>query len=235
MDQKLLKDIIEWDVKNWSKALVFWSKNINLKSKKHTCLEVGARRGGLSLWLAINGNDVICSDRESPEAEATKVHSKYRCLDKIVYRSIDATDIPYDNEFDIVIFKSILGGVSAGGRDELKKKAIDQIYNSLKPNGKLLFAENLDASFIHRYIRKRFVPWGREWNYLKYDEIDSLFKSFESVNYTTLGFLGLFARKEKHRNILASVDTMIRPFIPKKNRYIVFGIAEKGNKKNENI
>jgi len=232
MDQELLKDIIEWDVKNWSKSIEFWSENIDIGSKNHDCLELGGRRGGLSLWLAINGNDVICSDRESPEKQASEIHTKYKCSHRIIYQDIDATNIPFENRFDIVVFKSILGGVSGKGRDELKRKAINQIYNCLKPNGILLFTENLDASFIHRFIRKRFVKWGDEWNYLKYDEIDPLFESFESVKYSTTGFFGLFGRTEKQRSIFASFDSIICPFIPKKNRYIVFGIAEKGINKN---
>ncbi|MCZ4409042.1 class I SAM-dependent methyltransferase [Cryomorphaceae bacterium 1068] len=227
MTKELIIDIIEWDIENWSKAIDFWTEKIDLKTTKLTCLELGGRRGGLSLWLAINHNEVICSDLNSPQEHASELHEKYSCSEYIEYRSIDATDIPFDNAFDIVVFKSILGGVSRNGKDELKKQTIDEIYKSLKPNGKLLFAENLEASFLHMYIRKRFVKWGSRWNYLKYNEIDEVFDSFDSIQYETVGFLAAFGRTEKQRNLLSKIDHIINPFIPKRHKYIVFGIAEK--------
>lgn len=230
MERELVADIIQWDVKNWSKALAFWSENVDIKSDKLSCLELGARRGGLSLWLALNGNEVVCSDMVSPEPLASALHQKYSCTELITYRSIDATNIPFKNKFDIVIFKSILGGIASNGRDHLKKKVVEEIYDCLKPTGKLLFAENLDASFLHRYVRKRFVKWGKEWSYAKYNEIEPLFESFENIKYQTVGFLGLFGRTRKQRNFLAKIDAILSPFIPIRNRYIVFGVAEKGNK-----
>ena len=37
-------------------------KEIQYKNKNYKFLEIGARQGGLSLWLALNGNQVVCSD-----------------------------------------------------------------------------------------------------------------------------------------------------------------------------
>jgi SAM-dependent methyltransferase len=232
MKKELIEDIIEWDVKNWSKSLKFWSENVDVKNHQKTCLELGGRRGGLSLWLAINGNNVICSDLESPEVHASKLHAKYSCSDKIEYCSIDATHIPYENKFDIVIFKSILGGISGNGKDELKQKTIDEIYKSLKPSGKLLFAENLESSVLHKTLRKKFISWGSRWNYLKFEEIDTLFNSFENTKYRTVGFFGAFGRTEKQRKLLSIIDNIMYPVIPKSKKYIVYGIAEKGTKPN---
>lgn len=232
MNKELIQDIIEWDIKNWSKSLKFWSDNIDINNKEYTCLELGGRRGGLSLWLALNGNKVICSDLKSPEEHASKLHTKYDCSDKIEYATIDATNIPYENKFDIVVFKSILGGISGHGKDELKQTTIDQIYKSLKPGGKLLFAENLESSFLHQTLRKKFIQWGSRWNYLKFKEIEPLFKDFEKIEYQTVGFLGTFGRTEKQRKLLSSVDAILNPFIPKAKRYILIGIAEKGSQPN---
>ena len=44
-----LKDIIEWDIKNWSKALYFWKRYLP-KQKEVQALAIGERNGGLSLW-----------------------------------------------------------------------------------------------------------------------------------------------------------------------------------------
>lgn len=229
MNKEIIEDIIEWDVKNWSKALEFWSKNIDIKSDENLCLELGGRRGGLSLWLAINGNKVICSDLESPAEYASKLHAKYSCSDKISYKAVDATDIPYENKFDLVVFKSILGGISANGRNELKKKVVDEIYKSLKPSGKLLFAENLESSILHKILRKKFIGWGSRWNYLRFEEIEPTFNSYENIKYQTIGFFGAFGRTEKQRKLLGFIYAIINPIIPKSKKYIVFGIAEKRN------
>ena len=227
MSKQLIEDIIEWDVKNWSRSLRFWANFIELKDGGKNCLELGGRRGGLSLWLAINGHKVICSDVESPELEASKKHVKYSCIQNVRYESINATDIPYENKFDIVVFKSILGGISGNGRDELKQKAIFEIHKSLKPNGKLLFAENLESSVIHKMLRRNFISWGDRWNYLKFQEIDSLFSIFGNVQYETTGFFGAFGRSERQRRLLSHFDSVIKPIIPKSKRYVVFGVAVK--------
>ncbi len=226
MDE-LIKDIVEWDVLNWSKAIDFWSDEIDIKTNHLTCLELGGRKGGLSLWLAMSDNTVICSDIESPKEYAIALHTKHNCTDKISYQSVNATNIPFENQFDIVVFKSILGGISSNGNDKLQKKTIDQIYKSLKPNGKLLFAENLEASFLHKGFRKLFVKWGKGWNYLKYKEVGNVFGSFERFKYETVGFFGTFGRTEKQRQILSKLDRIVDPIIPKNKKYIVYGFAEK--------
>ena len=233
MDKQIIKDIFEWDVLNWSKAIDFWLEEVDVNTNHLNCLELGGRGGGLSLWLAINNNTVICSDLESPKDLATKLHAKYNCTDKIEYQSINATNIPFENQFDIVVFKSILGGISGNGNDELKKATVDEIYKCLKPNGKLLFAENLEASILHKGFRKAFVKWGNRWNYLKYKEIKNVFSSFENVKYKTVGFWGTFGRTEKQRHFLSKLDNFFERFIPIKKRYIVFGIAEKHTKPNK--
>ena len=227
MEGNLLKDIVEWDILNWSKAIDYWENKADLKTEKLNCLELGGRRGGLSLWIALKGHQVICSDLESPESEASQLHNKYKLSGNINYQSINAAKIPYENEFDIVIFKSILGSVCRGGNDKLKKEVIDGIHSSLKPNGKLLFAENLTSSFIHKFFRKKFTNWGSQWNYLSYTEIDHVFSSFSKISYTTVGFFAAFGRTEKQRNFLAKVDGIIGVLIPESSKYILIGIAEK--------
>ena len=179
-DKSVVSDCIQWDVHNWSKALSFWEKNVELDNKGLTCLELGSRRGGLSLWLAMKGNHVVCSDLNSPEQMASILHKKYSLPGKIEYEAIDATKIPYENHFDIVIFKSILGGIGRSGNSNLTRIVLEGIYKSLKPGGVLLFAENLIASRMHQFFRKKVVQWGY-WNYLRLDNVEKLLTKFESV------------------------------------------------------
>lgn len=225
IDQK--QDIIEWDVVNWSHALDFWESEMKLTKETLSCLELGGRKGGPSLWLALKGHEVICSDLTNPESDAKLLHDKYVFPGKISYESIDATSIPYQEKFDLIIFKSILGGISRSGNSQLNKQVLDQIHKALKPGGKLLFAENLESSFLHKIARKCFVKWGGEWNYFKYKSINADFNSFDSLKFDTVGFFGAFGRSEKQRQILGKMDKPLKFLIPTSKRYILFGAAVK--------
>jgi SAM-dependent methyltransferase len=224
----IIKQCVEWDVVNWSKALKFWEKNVLLDNGGLRCLELGGRRGGLSLWLAIKGNDVICSDFENPKQAASAIHSQFTFGGSIDYLAVDATKIPFENYFDIVVFKSILGGISRNNNSHLKQVVVDEVYKSLKPGGKLLFAENLVASDMHQFFRRKLTNWGSYWNYLRLEEVKDLLKQFNSVSFATAGFLGAFGRVEFQRNLLGKLDTLLfDKVVADKMKYIVFGVATK--------
>ncbi len=224
MEKQLLTDIIEWDLVNWGKAIPYWEDR--LPNSKGKALELGGRRGGLSLWIALKGFEVVCSDLENPEETAKPLHQKYKDL-KINYASIDATNIPYEESFDVVIFKSILGGIGRNGQDEKKKLVIDQAYRSLKKGGVLLFAENLESSLVHRFFRKNFVKWGSEWNYLRMEEVHSIFSEFSKVEYKTTGFFAAFGRSESQRGFLGKIDHLISGILSSKQHYVIYGVAYK--------
>jgi len=65
-------NFIDWDVPNWVRALMYLDskKSVSFKDKK--VLEIGARDGYLSLWAAIKGAHVICSDINGPSEVANK-------------------------------------------------------------------------------------------------------------------------------------------------------------------
>jgi 2-polyprenyl-3-methyl-5-hydroxy-6-metoxy-1,4-benzoquinol methylase len=105
------RDFIDWDVRNWSAALDYWLARTRKDLSKCYALELGSRHGGLSLWLALQGARVICSDIRPPTDSAKQRHRKYGVADRIQYQIVDATDIGYENEFDVVAFKSLLGGL----------------------------------------------------------------------------------------------------------------------------
>ena len=56
-------DIVGWDIVNWSRALRFWDAHLGERGTSASCLELGSgAKGSLSLWLALRGNRVLCSD-----------------------------------------------------------------------------------------------------------------------------------------------------------------------------
>ena len=48
--KEILKDIVQWDIKTWAKALPFWENNVAIK-KEMKALAIGEREGGMSLWV----------------------------------------------------------------------------------------------------------------------------------------------------------------------------------------
>lgn len=227
MKLELEKDIVQWDVKSWSMALHYWEKEINWE-QIHDCLELGGREGGLSLWLALKGKTVICSDLKGVEFSAGELHQKYNIGSSIKYQGIDATNIPYENHFDLIIFKSIIGGIGRDNNKEIQQMVFDQIHKALKPEGKLIFAENLVASPFHQYFRKKFTKWTHYWRYITKEECKEFLKFFSSFELKTTGVLGTFGRTEKQKNLLSRVDKfLLNNITPDSWKYIVYGIATK--------
>lgn len=227
MPFQITKDILQWDVKSWSKVLNYWDTEINWSIVQNG-LELGSREGGLSLWLALKGKNTTCSDIENIETTAAELHTKYDICTFIKYQNIDATEIPYENFFDIIIFKSIIGGIGRTGNSEKQQIVFNQVYKALKPGGKLLFAENIIASPMHQFLRKRFTKWNDYWEYLTVNKINQLLESYSSVEIKTTGFLGTLGRNESQRNILATLDNLLfNKICPSSWKYIAYGIAEK--------
>jgi len=227
MNKEFVKDLLQWDVKSWSKALSYWERKVAW-DEIHKGLELGGREGGLSLWLALKGKSVVCSDLNEAEKHACPLHERYEVRALVKYEDIDATNIPYENYFDVIVFKSIIGGIGRNENYELQQKVFMEVYKALKPGGKLLFAENLLASALHRQLRKRFVNWGNSWRYVSVQEIKDFLKDFPSYEIKTTGVLAAFRRNERQRNLLASLDSLaLNKICPKNWRYIGYGIAEK--------
>jgi SAM-dependent methyltransferase len=227
MTNQLTKEILLWDIRSWSKALAYWEDNIDWNSIRNG-LELGGREGGLSLWLALKGKQIVCSDLKDAKITAEPLHIRHNINNLIKYQDIDATNIPYENHFDIIVFKSIIGGIGRNNNYEIQQKVFKEIYKALKPKGKLLFAENLIASSLHQRLRKKYVRWGSSWRYVSIKEMKEFLKDFSSYDIKTTGFLGTFGRTESQRNLLSIIDEMIlNKVCPDNWNYISYGIAEK--------
>ncbi|HET9031247.1 MAG TPA: class I SAM-dependent methyltransferase [Candidatus Aquilonibacter sp.] len=221
-------DVLKWDVGNWSAALPYWERHGRLADGPLDCLEIGANQGGLSAWLATHGHHVLCSDLERCEAGARPLIERHGLLENVRFADIDATEIPYENRFDVIIFKSVLGGVGHNGEIERQRKAVASMYRALRPGGRLLFAENLSGSGLHKFFRSTFVRWGNAWRYVTVDEMLDFLRDFSDVKYATTGVLGTFGRNERQRQMLASVDRkVLNTVTPPTWRYIMYGVATK--------
>ncbi len=219
--------IFEWDVVNWSRALPLWRAALPDDPGGLRALELGARRGGLSLWLASLGMHVDCTDVGDPRDAAAPLHARHALSGRIEYRALDATALPAQPHYDVVAFKSILGAIADPGDPAPRREALRRMHAALRPGGVLLFAENLAGSSLHRALRRRFVPWARTWCYLEIDELETELGHFADARWRTHGFLGAFGRSESQRRLLGQLDTLLAPLLPPSQRYLVYGVARR--------
>ena len=164
-DTHLMREVVEWDVSTWSAAIRFWNDYVECESSTRV-LEIGSRRGGLSLFFALReAAAVICSDFHGPLPEARDLHRRHGVSDRIRYLDADATALPLrDAAVDIVVSKSVLGGIGSHGNRRRVVRALSEIRRVLRPGGTFCFAENLAGSRWHRWLRRRFTSWGDRWD-----------------------------------------------------------------------
>ena len=232
LTKSLLTDVVGWDVRNWATAVRYWDETIDWSGAETLrCLELGARRGGLALWLALKGKQVVCSDVAHAAEQARPLHAHYGVEGFIEYRDIDAAAIStspeFDDAFDVVVFKSILGGVGSEDR-ERQRAVIHEAFRVLRPGGMLLFAENLEGSALHRFLRSRANRWGGRWRYMTVEAFREFLSPFASVEMRTTGVIAALGRTEGQRDFLARFDHgLLNRVVPARWHYIVYGIARK--------
>ena len=70
---------------------------------------------------------VVCTDLSGPSQDAIDKHQQYGVSQLLRYEQLNALDIPYSEAFDVVLFKSVLGGIGRGDHRENQRKAIHEI------------------------------------------------------------------------------------------------------------
>lgn len=233
MKNEKIKDILGWDIINWGRVLSFLENNLPKQKHDLTALELGSGfNGGLSLWLALKGIKVICSGYNKNYVgvsdEAKKAHVKYEVDTLINYEEINAAKIPYRSKFDIICYKSVLGGIVRNGEIDIAKSISNEIFLALKPGGMVLFLENVTASCLHKVLREKVGSGKNDWHYFTRNELQEIYGIFHSFDYKTYGFTGCFGINEYQRILLGKLDGLIfENTIPKKWNYILAGVAMK--------
>ncbi|MBK9192765.1 MAG: class I SAM-dependent methyltransferase [Crocinitomicaceae bacterium] len=221
LSQNEIKDIIQWDIRNWKNALFFWEAHFDFKPGQKV-LVLGDRNGGLSLFFAKKGMNVVCSDFDLQIETAKKLHQLHQIEHLIEYAKVDMRTIPFsDSEFDVVAFKSVLGALNIF---EEQNQTMNEIYRVLKKDGALVFAENTKASRFHRWMRSKFAKWQSPWRYSDDSEFVNWSGLYSKSFLSKRGFSALFGRSEGQRNFLGIVDSGFGFIIPKKWKYILMGV-----------
>ncbi|MBX7047061.1 MAG: class I SAM-dependent methyltransferase [Ignavibacteria bacterium] len=224
------KDYLEWDTYAWSEALNEWRNYLRQnKIRGGKALEIGAKNGGLTLFLSIETDaEIISSDLNGVTGKAKDLHKKFNVQEKIKYDNADAVNLKYDSEtFNIVIMKSVLGSVGKNDNKKNHEAAVREIHRVLKTGGVFLFAENAKASFLHSEARKFFRKWASYWRYLTKNEMDGMLQIFSERKIYTFGFLSAFAPGDFIKKMIYPLDKIISRITPSSSHYIIYGYAKK--------
>ncbi len=231
ISDKIKKDIIGWDCFNWSKSLDFFDKNIVYDDVKNV-LELGAseQSAGYSLFFSEKNLSTVCSSYLKTNSKLIERHKKYSFAKNIDYDTQDALQLTYTEKFDIICFKSMLGGICKNDNYENAKTVFNQIFKALKPGGYLVFSENLTSTFLHKYFRRKYIS--KSWYYFSQSELKKLMTyNFNYINSQTVGFLSCFGRNEMQKDMIAFFDEKVFKYIiPNSWNYIFFGICQKPEK-----
>ena len=221
-----LNDIINWDVETWKVILPVWEKELKLINPvTATCIEVGSREGGISLWMTLKGFKITCSDIHYDLEEAKALHKKYKVTDQVRYQKTDLLNWEEPGKYDVIVFKSVLGALQT---EERIQKAVDNIYWNLKPGGLLLFAENNQGSIFHQYLRKNYTDWGSSWFYFDDHSLQRIFSKFEPGSLHYNGVLSVAGNRTFLKGLISGLDKFfLNKVIPRKLRYIVYGVFKK--------
>lgn len=188
-DPDYVQDVIQWDVLNWSRMLdVIHEAAEQLNPSGRRALCIGERHGGVSLQLAREGFEVVCSSYGGPTQRARELHQQYGVADRIEYQDVNVFEIPYgEGEFDLVAAKSVIGGLKLDQSKpetrslENQRLAVGEIRRVLKPGGLYVGAENLKGTLVHRLTRNIVHRGKVGWRHLAINEIDWLFSEFSSL------------------------------------------------------
>jgi SAM-dependent methyltransferase len=232
----LLDDVIGWDVPNWSGCLSYWQPWLTDLSKRTAkILVLGERDGGISLWLAKLGFDVLCTDYRPPGERAQSLHRRWEVQKHMTYASADVFKLAYpDDCFDVVACKSVIGGLALDYKAvstrtlENQKLAVMEIRRVLKPAGIFLGAENLTGTGVHMFLRKVRSKGNLGWRYLRISEIRWLFDGYSDCQQKSHGFLGTHWFAGRGLNgLCASADACFSKLLPGDWLYISFMRARK--------
>lgn len=234
LDKLPVEGIIEWDVLNWSELISLWTPYVQQIPKNAKVLAIGERGGGLSLWLALLGYNVVCTDVVDISNKAAVLHKNYNVADKIIYKQLDIVNDSLVEEYDLIIAKSVLGGVKEKRDDAntrnftVQQKVVANIYNMLKPDGIFLSAENLQGNIFTKLIR-RYSGKLKGWEYINFNKLPELFAAYNILQIKTFGILPSSFSNRVLNNWAFSLNKKIFSWLPDNTKYIAFIVAQKSS------
>lgn len=226
----LIEDCSGWNRKLWADAVEFALERISNKFQGLSALEIGAGEfSSLAPIFKSHNVDIICSyygadNRERIRSGNLRRVQKKHAIGDIPLSNQDAFDLK--GKYDLIILKSVLGGLARGEDYQRIKDIIDGILSHLNEGGLLISIDNQSNPFANCF-RKKFGAGKNLWTYLDRDRFSTLVqdrivfqKGFGYVNFAHFNIRGY--NLEYVNNFLYYVDkVIIRIFCPKANAVLV--------------
>jgi SAM-dependent methyltransferase len=221
------REIVQWDVPTWWRPVAYFGEVIEANGLRGAnVLEVGARDGGTALYLAkFHDMHVVATDIDPVSERGRQLHVKHGVTANIEYDVADATDLHFaDGSFDVVVTKSVLGGISGALGAGAMRTSIREMARVLRPGGHLLFAENLSGSAVHRQARK-VRAWHNAWHYPTYRTLEESFSEVGRLSMHATGCAAVLVpeRLARTKQTVALIDNGLQKLIPNRWCYVGYG------------
>ncbi|MDF3047379.1 MAG: hypothetical protein K0R73_497 [Candidatus Midichloriaceae bacterium] len=211
----LLEDSCGWNKKLWADALEYGLSFCPKGNKK--ALEIGAAfHSSLSPALKFMGYDVTCSYYEEFDqaiilsGNLSATSNKYN-LPLPYLQELNAWKLKPEC-YDVIVMKSVLGGICRDNNYELASDLTKVLYAALKPGGVLITLDNQANSFS-KLMRRFFGAGANKWTYIdkkKFLQILQPYKFFQKgfglLNFAKFGTIG---GKEVFNNTAYLVDKLL--------------------------
>jgi hypothetical protein len=173
--RRLIEDCCGWNRKIWADAIEFAIANSLLEMSGKKALEIGAgEHSALAPVFSALGAAVTCSYYGQPRERVADgrlkfVMNKYR-LENIELAEADINNV--QGVYDIIVLKSVLGGVCRSNDYQKMKDVVDRLMRNLSEGGCIL---SIDNGFIGAFDRLRQVRGAgkNNWTYIKAAEFAS--------------------------------------------------------------
>ena len=198
-DNRLVRLAFGWNYKSWSHA--FKVSNFQLPNRLDRILEIGASKHSMvSLIFDGLASEIVISyysdeQRGGIEQYLASVRQKYHLKSKYVLEQIDATTV--EGSFDIVIMKSVLGGLFRQNSSTISDATSfigSLVSRVVKPEGLLISIDN-GKSILERTV-SRFGARKNQWRFFRKSELTGAIRQTEfglisSFSFETrLGYVG---------------------------------------------
>ena len=198
-DNGFVRSAFGWSYKSWSHA--FKASYFQLPYKVDRILEIGAsERSMVSLIFDGLASEIVISyysdeQKEGVEQYLASVSQKYHLKSKYVLEQIDATSL--EGSFDIVIMKSVLGGLFRQNSStiyDVTSFIESLVSRAVKLEGLLISIDN--GKSILEHTLSRFGARKNQWRFFRKSELTGAIRQTEfglisSFSFETrLGYMG---------------------------------------------
>lgn len=234
--RRIIEDSCGWNKKIWADAVEFALNFCTKYDNKTKVLEIGASEySALSPIFSSIGYDVMCSYYDQNAYQAiingclpTVINKYGLTLPKLV--QLNAWEIK-NKTFDIIILKSVIGGICRNDDYTLISNLIAKLYASLKPNGILITIDNQE-NYIANCFRNLFGAGNSKWTYLNKDKLAMKLtpyhyeqKGFGLLNFAR--FASFNSEVEPINDLLYTIDQVLLNNIDIKNNAVLSTIIFK--------